>query len=384
MTGADLFSKLKKIEYNDRILLLTHTDADGAGAAIALKSAEISIDHGYHTIRYLNNGIMSEEIRNAVCSETADNYDIIIACDIYCSKKDADIIASSPNASKLVILDHHLTSKHLNDYPFGVSQSEMVEDSFRAPLFKNTSNRGLSSGASLMYDYLHYCGLVDINRCDDYEFDNSDIVLRKIIHLIATYDTWDWVNCFNSNTIYLDFNRLFESYGIDYFVSEMYTRAWRCRRDNADELNGYTHHKPDTITELNLENVFDDDDETILSITKWKEEHHLAQIQNSIRTGTLELDNREYTVAYIDNNKFTAAVFERMKKLYPDVDLYIVNYGTGVSVRSIKPEINVSEITKRCNGGGHAGAGGFKIPMEYIIDAFNKTINGSITFDKKE
>ena len=384
MKSSELFSKLKKIEYNDRILLLTHTDADGAGAAIALKSAEISIDHGYHTIRYLNNGIMNEEIRNAVCGETADNYDIIIACDISCSKEDADIIAASPNASKLVILDHHLTSKHLNDYPFGVSQSEMIEDSFRAPLFKNTSNRGLSSGASLMYDYLHYCGLVDINRCDDYEFDNSDVVLRKIIHLIATYDTWDWVNCFDSNTIYLDFNRLFESYGIDYFVSEMYTRAWSCRRDNADELNGYAHHKPDTITELNLESVFDDDDETILSITKWKEEHHLAQIQNSIRTGMLELDNREYTVAYVNNNKFTAAVFERMKKLYPDVDLYIVNYGTGVSVRSIKPEINVSEITKRCNGGGHAGAGGFKIPMEYIIDAFNKTINGSITFDKKE
>jgi len=382
MNSNDLFSKLKKIEHNDKILLLTHTDADGAGAAIALKSAAMSAECDYITIRYLNNGIMSSEIRNAVCSKTADTYDIIIACDISCTKEDADIIAASPNASKLVILDHHLTSKHLNDYPFGVSQSEMVDDSFRAPLFKNTPSKGLSSGASLMYDYLHYCGLVDINRCDDYEFDNSDAVLRRIIHLIATYDTWDWVNCFDGNTVYLDFDRLFEAYGIDYFVMEMHTRAWRCRRGNEDEL--HTHSKPDVITEDSLENIFDDDDESMLSITKWKEARHLQQVKNLIHTGMLELDDRSYTIAYIDNNKFTAAVFERMKKLYPDVDLYIVNYGTGVSVRSIKPEINVSEITKRCNGGGHAGAGGFKIPMEHIIDAFNKTINGNITLDRKE
>lgn len=374
MKSSELFSKLKRLESADRVLLLTHTDADGAGPEILLR---YTIGSKNLTVKHLNNGIMSREIRNAVCNSDADDYDTIIACDISCSKEDAKAIAASENAAKLVILDHHLTSSHLNEYPFGISYHGMVDDSFRAPLFKNCPYDGLSSGTSLMYDYLHYINLVDTDRGDN-EFGNKDIILREIVHLIATYDTWDWVNCFKKNPRYLKFNRLFDIYGNDHYVSIMLKKAFRGSDETACGFS--------PVMESNIGNayLFDSIDEFVLEIDADKRKSHLEQVKDSIHTGVIVLNNYKYSLAYIDNNKYSSDVFEMMKQLYPDADLYVINYGSGVSIRSMKNSINVAEIASHCNGGGHLGAGGFKIPMTNIIEMLRKTMHADIIFDTKE
>lgn len=374
MKSSELFSKLKKLEPTDRVLLLTHTDADGAGPEILLR---YTIGSKNLTVKHLNNGIMSREIRNAVCSSDANDYDTIIACDISCSKGDAKAIAASENAAKLVILDHHLTSSHLNEYPFGISYHGMVSDSFRAPLFKNCPYDGLSSGTSLMYDYLHYINLVDTDR-DDNEFGNKDAILREIVHLIATYDTWDWVNCFKKNPRYLKFNRLFDIYGNDHYVSIMLKKAFRGSDETACGFS--------PVMESNIGNayLFDSIDEFVLEIDADKRKLHLEQVKDSIQTGFIVLNNYKYSLVYVNNTKYSNDVFEMMKQLYPDTDLYVINYGSGVSVRSMKNSINVAEIVSHYNGGGHLGAGGFKIPMTNIIEMLCKTMNADIIFDTKE
>lgn len=45
-------------------------------------------------------------------------------------------------------------------------------------------------------------------------------------------------------------------------------------------------------------------------------------------------------------------VFEHMKELYPDRDLYTVSYGSGISVRSVKPEYNISQFLAQFGGDG--------------------------------
>lgn len=375
MTSHELFSGFKRLKETDKVLLLTHTDADGAGPEILLRYA---IGSNNLTVKHLNNSVMSQEIRNAVCSDIADDYNTIIACDISCSKEDTEIIAADKNSAKLIILDHHLSSSHLNDYPrFAVSCSDMVDDSFRAALFKNSGRKGLSSGTSLMYDYLHYVGLVD-KDCEPNQFSPKEAVLREIVHLIATYDTWDWVNCFNKNPRYHEFNRLFDIYGNDYYVSIMYNKAL----DGLDKaMYGMI-----PVLDINVGNAFllSETDEFVLAIDESKRKAYLEQAKSTIHTGSLTLkDNRTYSIAYADNNKYTGDVFELMKQMHPDIDLYIINYGSGISMRSVKESVNVSEIAKLYKGGGHMGAGGFKIPTNDIIDMLEKTMDADIILDIK-
>lgn len=374
MNSHELFSKLKKLRATDKVLLLTHTDADGAGPEILLNYV---IDSSNNiTVKHLNNSVMSQEIRKAVCSDIADNYDTIIACDISCSKEDTEIIAADKNSAKLIILDHHLSSSHLNNYPsFAVSCSSMVDDSFRAALFKNCGHKGLSSGTSLMYDYLHYVGLVD-KDCEPNQFSPKEAVLREIVHLITTYDTWDWVNCFNKNPRYLQFNRLFDIYGNDYYVSIMLSKAY----DGFEK----TIYGIVPVLDIDVGNAYllNKTDEHALAIDDKKRQTWLEQAKSAIHTGSLTLrDNRTYSIAYADNNKYTDDVFELMKQTYPDIDLYMINYGSGISMRSVKENVNVSEIAKLYKGGGHMGAGGFKIPTNDIIDMLKKTMDADIVLD---
>lgn len=62
MFRNELFGKLAKVNKDDRILLLTHDDADGAGAEIVLRcmfpDKNIKVVH-------LSNGVMSGRVKEA-------------------------------------------------------------------------------------------------------------------------------------------------------------------------------------------------------------------------------------------------------------------------------------------------------------------------------
>jgi oligoribonuclease NrnB/cAMP/cGMP phosphodiesterase (DHH superfamily) len=119
------FSKLRKLNKDDKILLLTHTDMDG--------STKIVMDQMFDNVDvwHCNNNAMSYLIKKAVTTEVADEYDAIVVTDISCNKEDAEIINNSPNKNKLTLLDHHPTATHLNQYPWAVVEVNVVEDSFR-------------------------------------------------------------------------------------------------------------------------------------------------------------------------------------------------------------------------------------------------------------
>lgn len=63
MFRNELFGKLAKVNKDDRILLLTHDDADGAGAEIVLRcmfpDKNIKVVH-------LSNGVMSGRVKEAL------------------------------------------------------------------------------------------------------------------------------------------------------------------------------------------------------------------------------------------------------------------------------------------------------------------------------
>lgn len=154
MFRNELFGKLAKVNKDDRILLLTHDDADGAGAEIVLRcmfpDKNIKVVH-------LSNGVMSGRVKKALTDAAiAESFGKVIACDISCNEADAEYIDSLPDInSRFVLLDHHLTSQYINRYSWGVSFGDMLEDSFLVNYYSN----GHSSGTSLILDYMYYCGI---------------------------------------------------------------------------------------------------------------------------------------------------------------------------------------------------------------------------------
>lgn len=81
MLRHELFKKLAKVNKNDRILLLTHDDADGAGAEIVLRcmfpKKNIEVVH-------LNNGVMSGRVKEALTDAAiAESFGKVIVCDIF-------------------------------------------------------------------------------------------------------------------------------------------------------------------------------------------------------------------------------------------------------------------------------------------------------------
>lgn len=347
MNKETLFSKLNKPKLTDNILLLTHTDMDGSGASIILKSIFPSV-----TVKYCSNGTMSNDIKEAVF-DTENNYDYIFACDISCTEDDAIEINNHPNHVKLSVIDHHLTAIGLNKYEWACVEPNLLEDSYRKQYYPENVS-GLSSGTSLMYDFMEYCNL--LTNVTNVEF------MKTIVHMIAAYDTWDWVTVFNKNKDIETLSTLFDIYLSERFESKI--------------LNSISNI---LSTE---DDIFDDTDRLLLEIEKDKIDIYLKNIAKAFHTGTIKLSEIEYTIVFCTSDKYLQDTFESMKSLYPNYDMYIINYGTGIALRAVKDDINVGLIAKEFGGGGHPGAGGFKIPLKNQIKVIETAFASEITLNE--
>ena len=192
-TKQDILKKAPDIKKDSKILLLTHSDMDGAGTGILTKLAFKDVD-----IIHCSNGIMSRKIVDIITNdETFDKYDFVLACDISCSKEDTKIINESKNKNKLFILDHHSTASYLDKYNWAFIEPKMIKDSFLTKLYKTEYNvdisKGHSSGTSLMYDFLEAKDLLDERYCSPMS------TLQVMTLLISGYDTWDWMDLLDKN-----------------------------------------------------------------------------------------------------------------------------------------------------------------------------------------
>ncbi len=345
MIKNDLFQKLNRPKITDNILLLTHIDMDGAGPSILLQSCFKNV-----TVRHCSNNTMSEDIKNSILEDEQDpQYDFIIACDISCNKYDAAIINKSKNCNKLVILDHHMTAEYLNVYDWACVSSITPSDTKR---IEYIDSKCLQSGTSLMYDYLDYCNMLQHIK--------NPALCMQMVNTITLYDTWDWVNIYQKqNMDPYKLNTLFSIYGTDMFEETMISR----------------------INNITVNKLFNNTDKLLLRIEDEKIKSHIKRIEKHIHTGSLTLKNETYSIVLCYTSDYLQDTFDLMKTSYPDKDIYIINYGTGISMRAMKPDINIGLIAKEYGGGGHPGAGGFKITWEDQLTYLAKTFSGTINVD---
>ena len=339
MLRHELFKKLTKVNKDDRILLLTHDDADGAGAEIVLRCMfpEKNIE-----VVHLNNGVMSERIREALTDAAiAESFGKVIACDISCNEADAEYIDSLPDInSRFVLLDHHLTSQYINRYSWGVSFGDMLEDSFLVNYYSN----GHSSGTSLILDYMYYCGI-------NFLPDASCITTENICLWISAYDTWDWKTCFEGNYNFKDENLLFAAYG-----NNLYVR----RR----------------LSKIGLPPIYysSDADRIMLKAEKAKRKEHVENIKNQIKFGTLDIPMEDYIYACkTDTDKYAKEIEKKYSRYIDGNTLprfslkHIISSSKGASSKTvllyILPLDNENQI--------HFEGGKFVSPEEIEADEHN-------------
>ena len=346
-----IFTTLKKLVLGCRILLLTHNDMDGAGAAIVLKvifGDRVDVIH-------CSNAVMSRTIKEKTTDpETAEKYDIVLIADISCTEEDAEYI-DQHKVVDVVLLDHHATALSLNKYSWACVQPDLLAGSYRDSIVYSLT-LGLpqrpahSSGTSLMFDYLEYCGLAGM-------IPNLELA-KYLVLLITGYDTWDWDNLFERDQRFRNMQTLFTQYGIDRFEAVFTKRL--------SDPEG---------------TLFNDTDKERLLDAESKKKYFLEEIvKHRIKTGNIRIGERYYSLAYCTVSENLPDVFEYMRANY-DVDLHMVDYGTGVSFRTDKPDVNIAEIVKRVGGGGHPGAGGVRIPIEKRQALLEDVLDASLYFD---
>lgn len=348
-TIASSFHKLPKITKNNKILLLTHTDMDGSGPVIFLKSIFKDID-----VEHCPNALMSKTIKQkATDADVAKQYDTIIVCDISCTENDAEIINKYKKIKNLILLDHHITATALNKYSWACVEPNLLEDTYRNNyLYGINKKPSRSSGTSLLFDYLTYCELIqnipNIHLAEELNF------------FIAGYDTWDWAELFDKDIRFQNLDTLFETYGFTEFEN-----AYIKRLSNPEE------------TEL-----FNETDHLLLRIAETKRQVHTDKIRRTMSTGNVKFNDEYLTFVFCFSTEYLQNTFDVMKEDYPDSDLYIVDYGNGLSFRAIKENINIAEIVKPLGGGGHPGAGGLSISFEDRKELIENILHTSLFFDE--
>lgn len=301
--------------------LLSHNDLDGIGCGIVAKMAfgdDVKV-------RYNSVQILDREVEKFL--ESGDLATELIITDLSVNEENEKRLEEFRKAGgKAVLIDHHKTALHLNEYEWGRVQVEEEEGR-------------LASATSLLYRYLIDEGLLEPSRTAD-----------EFVELVRQYDTWEWEK--NGNDKARQLNALFFLVSFDEFESMMIERL---------QEGGPFKFSPFEKKLLGME-----DDKMTRYIRKKRRE----MVQ-------LEADGLYAGVVHAES--YHSELGNELGKDNPHLD-YIVILNMGgrkLSFRTVHDDVDVSEVAGTFGGGGHAKASGASMSKE----AFELYVSGSFQKD---
>ena len=192
--------------------------------------------------------------------------------------------------------------------------------------------------------------------------------------MITAYDTWDWVTVFNGDKIFQDLNTLFDEYTGPQFEKKMLNFL-----DN-------TTYDEDLVTDpvKNMRKTFNQVDTFLITLHELHVKQHINRIRFGIQTAKLTLGDKTLKACIVSNSCFCVEVFDYMQDQFPDCDIYLMNFGTSMSMRTMRTDIDISEIVGKLNGGGHQGAGGFRYSYDLVNNFIAEALNTKIEILPRE
>ena len=297
------------------IKLFTHTDLDGVSCEILGK---IAFGEDIDVVR-CNYGDIDAKVEEFI--NGAEEYDKLFITDISVNKEIADKLLSV--SDKVILLDHHKTALWLNEYPFALVQ---VED----------ESVGKMCGAYLFYEYL---------KKNHKEFDDTP-ALKLFIDYVRMYDTWEWKEKYD-NIVPKRLNDLMYIDGPNEFIDKMVYRLGN-----------------------NLF-IFDDTDLMKLQIEQTYINSYITQKNETLMVNDTLFP--EYTVGITFADKYISELGNKLCELHPELDFVVlINMSTlAVSYRTVKDDLDLSDIAKRFGGGGHPKASGSRFDASIVNDMLN-------------
>ena len=297
------------------IKLFTHTDLDGISCEIL---GRIAFGEDIDVIR-CGYGNIDDKVEEFINSD--EEYDKLFITEISVKKELADALNNV--SDKVILLDHHKTALWLNEYPFALVQ---VED----------ESVGKMCGAYLFYEYLK----------KNHEEFNDTLALKLFVKYVRMYDTWEWKEKYD-NIIPKRLNDLMYMDGPNEFIDKMIYRLGN-----------------------NLA-IFDDTDLMKLQIEQTYINSYIAQ-----KNETLMINDDlfpGYTVGITFADKYISELGNKLCELHPELDFVVlINMSTlTVSYRTVKDDLDLSDIAKGFGGGGHPKASGSRFDASIVNDMLN-------------
>ena len=297
------------------IKLFTHTDLDGVSCEIL---GRIAFGEDVDVVR-CGYGNIDDKVEEFINSD--EEYDKLFITDISVKKELADALNNI--SDKVILLDHHKTALWLNEYPFALVQ---VED----------ESVGKMCGAYLFYEYLK----------KNHEEFNDTLALKLFVKYVRMYDTWEWKEKYD-NIIPKRLNDLMYMDGSNEFIDKMIYRLGN-----------------------NLA-IFDDTDLMKLQIEQTYINSYIAQknetliINDSLFPGLI--------VGIVFADKYISELGNKLCELHPELDFVVlINMSTlTVSYRTVKDNLDLSDIAKGFGGGGHPKASGSRFDASIVNDMLN-------------
>lgn len=309
------------MDKNSHIVLLTHTDMDGYGSEIVLKSAGIE-----PTIVHLENHEVDSYIDTYVTDLLKGNKempDYLFITDIAPSEKVAKKVDElyQTNKVRIHLFDHHATALGLNFYNWAI----VCPDYY-----------GLKPcGTSLFYQLIK--SEVDIPK-------KVENLLDRLVEEIRLYDTWEWEKANHRSA--KELNDLFYLIGPKAFVESQVEKI-----------------------QNNIQSLFSDEEELLLSVEKKRINQYLESKNKEmiiIDDFFTDGEGNPLVAGVVQADMYTSELGHYLCDNNPEIDFALLLKFTNnkASLRATKEEVNVIPIVKRYEGGGHPHAAGCKItPM---------------------
>lgn len=300
--------------------LLSHNDLDGVGCGILAKLA-----FGQDVkVRYNSVSSLNREIEYFLENDSTDTF--LLITDLSPNEENEKRLTSFyKEHGNIQLIDHHKTALHLNDYDWGYV---VVEEE---------GSGKLTSATSLFYQYLVY----------HQHLEESDAI-AEFVELVRQYDTWEWEK--NQNHKAHSLNSLFFLVSIDEFELKMIER-----------LRSSDHFD------------FDDFEKKLLGMEEDKIERYIRRKKREI---VQALVGKFYAgVVYAES--YHSEVGNELAKEHTHLDyIAILNMGgKRISFRTIRDDVDVSEIAGYYGGDGHQKASGSSMTEEaykhFVLDTFH-------------
>lgn len=330
------FKKLpKRLQNYEQIHLITHTDLDGVGPSIVLRAFGIT-----HSPYYVETRKVDEVVQERLLE--LNDHELLIITDLSVNEETADMIEKvnhKPDGRFVVLLDHHASAVALNNFEWATVLPAVNDIKMSATTLMFKALKEADYEISPIFHSLDE-EIDEIEQIPEYSIIEKEMFFDRLAHLvedIRLYDTWDW-NVLSIQEA-ADLNTIFYARRRHEFI--------HARLDYL--LNGQLFTPEDTayleFSKDELRKILKKKSKQMIIVPQFKLKGH----DTPINIGVVETDS-----FYSELGNHLA------EKYVEEIDaVFIISLVKNrVSLRSIGDKVNLSEIAKAYNGGGHPNASG--------------------------